>query len=207
MVRSECVWRVRCGIRLLCGVAAFALFSAGSPASAGWFGKKEGAPEAGDAKERVLSEERGAAFVALVSQKRVIDEDRFVIERLLNEKRRELATFNDTLRDRYGIDPAAQYAFDASENRIYLLSKPSEEAPEGGRTLHREITPEQGKDFVRHVSAKSITASQIRALALLAREKQLERASANEALKGQFGIDPEVDYRYDPQTRTIYRKQ
>ncbi len=186
-----------------------ACLAAPSPASAGWFGKDGSKEESSETKVRVLSEERGQTFVSLVSQKRVIEDDLRVIARLLKEKQRELKTFNETLETRFGIDPASQYTFDATEFRIYLLPPPPEKAgePTPERTLHREISKEDGKLFVRHVSAKSITASQIRALSLLVREKRMEQNSANEALKGQFGIDPALDYRYEPKTRTIYRKQ
>lgn len=162
---------------------------------------------------RMPDQEAVDTLVQLADSRRMREEEIRVLARLLREKEGELVRMNDRLRDRFGIAADANYQYDNETKGLFLLvPKSGESAVEGEgadevfeKRLHRTLDAKQTEiEFVRLVSAKKITASEIQVLKLLLKEKNLELGKVHASLEERFAISPEKHYEFDAPSRTLF---
>lgn len=186
---------------------------AGSLQSAG-----EGAPaEAGRRPHyRLEGPEAEQALVQLAESRRLREEELRVLARLYVEKQEELKRMNQQLQQRFGIAPDENYQYDAEERTLHkLTAKPDmEELARNGATDPEALFVKsshhtfEGRDdelvFVRLVTAKKITGSQLQVIQLLVKEKNMELSKVLGLLKDQFSISPDKHYEYDAEAQTLF---
>ena len=165
-----------------------------------------------EAKERevcVLSPMATNAFVQLATARSNGNTELLVLDRLSREKKAELASFDETLKISYGMDPRRVYTFDSTNRTINLvesqtLDKNGKIAP-AKKTAHRVFPDDATCDeFIRVVVAKQMTLRHLEVFNELVREKTLEVARVNEALKQRYKIDPSRKYRFEAKSRKLF---
>jgi hypothetical protein len=211
-------------------VVLLAFMLGASSAHAFWFkGEEPSEPEAaagagdGEVLVATLSEEQASQFLQLAAARIQTDRQITVLAELREEKLKEIASFESNLERNFSVNATNTYHYDRSTYTVYLLeSAPAASTnaaagdaegdvaePTGGETLRKtvwkELSRQEGEAFERILSAKQIAATQLQSINLLLREKGLERRRTQEILKVRFGIDPTLHYRYDRDTRTLYR--
>ena len=187
---------------LYCLLLSICLAGAPHGAFASWFGRDSSKPT--EKAVAVLSPWRVEKFKKAVAYRTQRSEEIIVLQRLVDEKKEELASLNKTLIAEYEIDPSLNYAYDAATLTIQKV-----EAAAGSETPikipHRKLADEDaGKAFVRIVVARQLTIQQIDTFQTVLGEKQLEYRRAEDVLKTTFGIQPDRNYRFDEEKRTIF---
>ena len=164
----------------------------------------------------VKDPETERSLMQLAESRREREEEIRVILRLYQEKQGELARMNGRLAEKFQISADENYQYDNETKSLYKLT-PKEGAQDlaaaGGaaaedlfdRKLHLSLEPEDMEvTFVRLVSAKKITASELQVLQLLLKEKNMELAKIHSSLKERFSVSPEKHYEYDAEAHTLF---
>jgi hypothetical protein len=166
--------------------------------------------------QRLEGPEAEQALVQLAESRRLREEELRVLARLHAEKRGELARMNEQLLERFGIASDETYQYDAEAKTLYkLTAKPDMEALAAGgvtdpeelfeKSRHRIFAQrEQELGFVRLVSAKKITGSELQVIQLLVKEKNMELEKVLGSLKDRFSISPDKHYEYDAEAQTLF---
>lgn len=171
------------------------------------------ADEGRRAHVQMKDQESVDVLVRLAESRQLREQEIRVLTRLHGEKEGELERMNQRLQDRFGIAPDANYQYDNESKSLYLLTpRAGVEAGEGGaaedlfdRRLHRNLSNKDIEiEFVRLVSAKKITVSEIQVLKLLLKEKHLELNKVNGTLGERFAISPDKHYEFDADSRTLF---
>lgn len=166
---------------------------------------------------QVDDDEAEQVLVRLAQARQLREEEIRVLGRLSQEKDQELQRMNAQLEQRFGILADDNYQYDQEAQAVYRIT-PKAEAEAGAddagvssaedlfdRELHRRLESEEDElAFVRLVSAKKITVSELAMLRLLLREKSLELERVMAALKDRFSIEPGKHYQYDAPSRTLF---
>ena len=172
-----------------------------------------GASNSGRRAHFLIQDQKSAdALVALAESRRLREEEIRVLGRLHQEKEGELNRMNERLNSRFKISADANYQYDNETKSLFLLiAKEGAEAeaavPEDRfhKRLHMTLSDRESEiAFVRLVSAKKITASEMQVLKLLLKEKNLELSKVHETLQERFAIAPDKHYEYDAASRTLF---
>lgn len=179
----------------------FVLALASASASAWPFGEEsESRPR--EKRAGVFSAERSTAFQNLVSQRTARDQEKAVVDRLVAEKKGELAAFDERLSRFYGMSADRTYVYEATNRTIYLVLE-KDGAPR--RLAHRTFpTAEESDAFLDLLEAKRMTLRQIEVFGEVSREKKAESELISRQLLKDFEVRPDVRYRYDAETRTLW---
>ena len=156
-------------------------------------------------------------LVQLAQTRSLREEEIKVLTRLSEEKTNELGRMNERLQQRFGIRPEENYQFDQASRTLFKLTVKegidAETAVAQGaaadevfdKTSHMTLRDEAAEtDFVRLVSAKKITASELQVLGLLLKEKRIELSKVHASLEERFAISPEKHYEYDAEAHTLF---
>jgi hypothetical protein len=186
----------------------------------------ESGPRRGEVIVATLTEEQATQFMQLAAARAQTDQQIQVLGDLRAEKRKEIASFEANLQRNFDVNATNAYHYDRANRVVYLLEAvPTAEtnvtaavaaaAADGGdaapagqafrKTVWKELSQQEGDAFERILSAKQVAVTQLQSIELLLREKGLERRRAQELLQSRFGIDPALHYRYDRNSRTLYR--
>ncbi len=164
----------------------------------------------------VKDSETEKGLMQLAESRRQREEEIRVILRLYEEKQGELARMNGRLTEKFGISAEENYQYDNETKSLYKLTpkEGAEDLAQNGQTapedlfdkkLHMSLELEDMEvTFVRLVSAKKITASELQVLQLLLKEKNMELAKIHASLKERFSILPEKHYEYDADAHTLF---
>jgi hypothetical protein len=156
-------------------------------------------------------------LVQLAESRQLREEEIRVLGRLHVEKEGELERMNQRLMDGYGIAADQNYQYDQETRTLFKLElkegvDPDGPVPEGATAgdLFDKIgpvtlaTPDAESEFLRLVSAKKITASELQVVELLLKEKNMELQKVYSSLKERFAISPKKHYEYDPEAHTLF---
>jgi len=156
-------------------------------------------------------------LVRLAESRQLREEEIRVLSRLNVEKQGELDRMNLRLLDGYGIAADQNYQYDQDSRTLFKLElkegvDPDGPVPEGATAadLFDKVgpmtlaTPEAEAEFLRLVSAKKITASELQVVDLLLKEKNMELQKVYSSLKERFAISPKKHYEYDPEAQTLF---
>ncbi len=155
--------------------------------------------------------ERERGFLELTMSRVRTREDLTVIERLVAEKRMEVAKFTQQLDKEFGVKGDGNYQYDKAAGAIFeLTAKPAAAGATNAmptvekKQLLKFDSGEKESRFVRLASSKRLSTEQIRILRLLEEEKRLEQKTIEQALLKNFNVAAEKNYEYDIDTKTIY---
>ena len=156
-------------------------------------------------------------LVQLAESRELREEEIKVLGRLHTEKKSELDRMNQRLMDGYGIAADQNYQYDRETRTLFKLElkegvDPDGPVPEGATAgdLFNKVGPvtlatsDAESDFLRLVSAKKITASELQVVGLLLKEKNMELQKVYSSLKERFAISPKKHYEYDPEAHTLF---
>ena len=148
-------------------------------------------------------------YLSLVSQRGQIQIQARVVSDLLVEKKAELEKFNKSLTEKFSIDPARNYEYDAKSQTISRLTVAegdgASDAAKVTKSLHLKLKDKEQTDaFVRLAAAKKLTLDEIQSLSLIAAEKQLESKACEDALMSKFSLKAGASYEYDAKDSLIY---
>lgn len=164
-----------------------------------------------------IEDEDSVGVLRQLAQARVLREEEIrVLGRLTQEKDAELKRMNDQLLARFGIKADDNYQYEQESRSLFRIepkTDAAQNAASGGartadelfdRGLHLRFDSESDElEFIRLVSAKKITVSELAMLRLLLREKGLELERVLASLRDRFSIEPDKHYEYDEATRTL----
>lgn len=159
-------------------------------------------------------------LLTFINARRRAQEDYAVVTRLIEEKNLEIRTFNQQMKELFGIDPELNYQFDADTGAILQLTmKPGLTEEQKRQT---SISADQLKDFydfttlrtltnevertrfMRLAAGKQLASDQIRVLLLLQNEKEIENNTLHEEMATRYAISMDREYRYDNDSKTLF---
>lgn len=155
--------------------------------------------------------ERERGFLELTLSRVRTREDLTIIDRLIAEKRMEVAKFTQQLDKEFGVKADGNYQYDKAAGTVFELvaRSPAAGVTNASPTLEKKElvkfdSGEKESRFVRLASSKRLSTEQIRILRLLEEEKRLEQKTIEQALLKNFNVVAEKNYEYDIDTKTIY---
>ena len=159
-------------------------------------------------------------LMTFINARRRAQEDFVVVSRLMEEKKLEVQTFNQQMKELFGVDPDLNYQFDADKGMIFELvmkttlteeqkKQPSVNAEQlkdfYDFNPHRRLADEQEKTrFMRLAAGKQLATEQIRMLSLLQNEKEIENTTLHEEMARRYSISIDREYRYDNDSKTLF---
>lgn len=169
---------------------------------------------------RLTGEQEEKQLMTFINARRRAQEDFVVVTRLMEEKQLEIQTFNQQMKELFGVDPDLNYQFDAEKGMIFELIKKSTLTEEQKKQTavnadqlkdfydfnpHRRLADEQEKTrFMRLAAGKQLAAEQIRMLSLLQNEKEIENTTVHDEMARRYSISIDREYRYDNDSKTLF---
>lgn len=169
---------------------------------------------------RFADPEEEKQLLTFINARRRAQEDYVVVSRLIEEKNLEIQTFNQQMKELFGVDSDLNYQFDADSGTIFQLTmKPNLTEEQKKQTSinasqlkdlydfkeHRKLTDEQEKTrFMRLAAGKQLANDQIRMLSLLQNEKQIENDTLHQEMANRYAISMDREYRYDNDSKTLF---
>jgi hypothetical protein len=163
-------------------------------------------------------------LMQLFSAKRVLGEELRVLGMLTEEKRREMAKFDNELRKTFGVTDKGNYRFDPKTKTIY------EQVPKAGGTstttnttdaanpegalettmvfeqrVHMQLKDDaQVKLFAGMAAGKRLTVEELQVFNRVLKEKQVEMDRLDKTLKDKYSVSRDRNYWYDTKTMRLY---
>ena len=154
-------------------------------------------------------------FISLVNRRNEIHDVLSVLAKLQEEKSVEQKMIDDAFLKAFGIDPNKFYRFDRASRALHLLPSPPQNAgaaASGGNSpvadkgeFHKSLTEKQTQVFLRFVEARQQIQVAVQGIAVLNSQKIKQWNKVRDELQQVFGIQRDLDYSYDKETRMIYR--
>jgi|GEM_PF-1329789 len=145
-------------------------------------------------------------FQKIINARAIVTTDLRVIRRLISQKQQELARLNEKLVSDFKMTPGGKYHYDSKTRTVYELADSSTNAAAGAdsKVLTRFKNTRMADLFLKITNNRQQCVGQVQLLVEMAVEKEAELASLEETLAKRFKMSRNMNYEYDPATKTLY---